>query len=450
MSEEMDRELAELVAGTVVEDRDAGSFKVHRRAFVDERITELERRRIFDKCWLYLGHVSEVRKPGSFVSRNVAGRPLIFNRDRDGKLHAFYNTCSHRGAQVCRERQGKRRNFQCPYHGWVYDDRGVLIDMPGKEAVAPELISSGSMNLREVPRLAEYMGFVFVAYDPDICSLEQFLGDAKDILELTAQHGGADGMEIVGGTQQYSINANWKLLGENSADSYHGIPTHSTYFDYLINRDSLPPFNQEDLEMNVKDLGNGHAVLETRDVVYGRPVAKWAPGWGEEAREEVDAIRDKLVADIGEERAMRIAKGQRNAVLFPNLVINDVMALTVRTYYPDSAGMMRCTSWALAPVGESASSRERRLRNFVEFLGPAGFATPDDVEMLESCQRGYRAIDAVEWNDISRGMRDDLPKTDTEKQMRAFWRKWSTMLGGDSSHTDLGDSAFEADRIAAE
>ena len=448
MSEEMDRELAELVAGTVVEDRDAGSFKVHRRAFVDERITELERRRIFDKCWLYLGHVSEVRKPGSFVSRNVAGRPLIFNRDRDGKLHAFYNTCSHRGAQVCRERQGKRRNFQCPYHGWVYDDRGVLIDMPGKEAVAPELISSGSMNLREVPRLAEYMGFVFVAYDPDICSLEQFLGDATYVLDSAAQQADDRGMEIVPGTQQYSINANWKLLQENSVDSYHGVPTHSTYFDYVVRRDSGFRTVESLGSAESRDLGNGHAVLESYNLApWGRPMARWVPSYGEDAKEEIAKLRAELVERVGEERAEMLANGERNSIIFPNLVINDVMALTVRTFYPDSAGRLQCTSWALAPTGESEASRERRLRSFVEFLGPAGFATPDDVEMLESCQRGYRTIDAVEWNDISRGMRDDLSKSDSEEQMRVFWRKWNAMMNGDASH---GERMPSPHSIAAE
>jgi p-cumate 2,3-dioxygenase alpha subunit len=35
--------------------------------------------------------------------------------------------------------------------------------------------------------------------------------------------------------------------------------------------------------------------------------------------------------------------------------------------------------------------RQRRFENFISFLGPAGFGTPDDVYALEGCQRGFAA-----------------------------------------------------------
>ena len=44
--------------------------------------------------------------------------------------------------------------------------------------------------------------------------------------------------------------------------------------------------------------------------------------------------------------------------------------------------------------------RTTRLDSFLTFLGPGGFATPDDVEALESCQAGFRATE-LEWSDIS-------------------------------------------------
>ena len=58
----------------------------------------------------------------------------------------------------------------------------------------------------------------------------------------------------------------------------------------------------------------------------------------------------------------------------------------------------------LGAGGESAEDSALRLDNFLTFLGPGGFATPDDVEMLESCQRGF-ANREVGWSDISRGMK---------------------------------------------
>ena len=84
----------------VVEDRQRHLFRVSRRAFTDQSVLEAENRNIFDRCWLYVGHSSEIANNCDFITRNVGGRELIFNRDRGGAVHAFLNTCPHRGAMV--------------------------------------------------------------------------------------------------------------------------------------------------------------------------------------------------------------------------------------------------------------------------------------------------------------------------------------------------------------
>ena len=40
-----------------------GLFQIARRAFTSEAVLEVERAQIFDTCWLYLGHESEVKEP---------------------------------------------------------------------------------------------------------------------------------------------------------------------------------------------------------------------------------------------------------------------------------------------------------------------------------------------------------------------------------------------------
>ena len=101
----------------VIENRENLSFVVSREVFVSRDIFEREQRAVFDRCWIYLGHTSELKNPGDFRTRWVAGRPVIFCRDRDGQVHALINSCRHRGAVVCREREGNARNFYCMYHG---------------------------------------------------------------------------------------------------------------------------------------------------------------------------------------------------------------------------------------------------------------------------------------------------------------------------------------------
>lgn len=422
----------------VRDERAAHRFRVHRRVFVDRRILELERQRIFGRCWLYLAHASEVARPGSFVARDVAGRPLLLTRDRDGRLNAFYNTCTHRGAMVCREKSGRQTAFACPYHGWSFDNRGVLINMPGREALPAEANADGSLNLRPVQRLEEFRGFVFVCFDPDAEPLVDYLADAADYLAYVADQG-PDGMEIVGGTQEYSAHANWKMLQENSADGYHGLATHSTYFDYLQSRDGTQRRNPIGATGGVRNLGNGHAVGESvGEMLWGRPYARWTPGWGEGCRGDVEAVAAEIFQRLGPERGNVVVNGDRNLLIFPNLVVNDIMAVTVRTFQPIAPDHMQINSWTLAPIGESRSSRDRRMRNFAEFLGPAGFATPDDVEMLESAQRGYSCHDSVPWNDCSRGMSTSTPSKTEELQLRTFWRRWAQLMNGRDKEELLG------------
>ena len=47
----------------------------------------------------------------------------------------------------------------------------------------------------------------------------------------------------------------------------------------------------------------------------------------------VAQLRAGLVERYGEERGTRISECNRNMLIFPNLVINDIMAITIRTFY---------------------------------------------------------------------------------------------------------------------
>lgn len=419
-------------------DQNAGTFRVARTAFTNQEVFEAERSEIFDRCWIYLGHISELPKKGSFVTRSVAGRNLIFNRDSAGNVNAFLNSCPHRGATVCREPAGNAKNFTCSYHGWVFGADGKNRDLPGIEAYAEGFKEKGCADLTAVPKLENYRGeFWFVCFDPAAVPLQEYLAGATEYLDFIIDQS-ETGMEIISGTQEYAIRANWKLLVENSFDGYHAVSTHSTYFDYLKNMNGV--LAQSNVVGFAKDLGNGHAVVEYT-APWGRPVANWVPAWGEESKPEIDALYNRLVEKFGEQRAQRIAKHSRNLLIFPNLMIVDVMSLTLRTFFPKSPDYNEVTAWALGPSEETSWLRKNRLHSFLEFLGPGGFATPDDVEMLEQCQRGYANAKEVGWNDISRGMTKAEPATVDEHQIRTFWRQWNTLVQRGLSHKNSSNKS---------
>jgi p-cumate 2,3-dioxygenase subunit alpha len=146
----------------IVEDRANGRFLVPRRAFTDKAIFEREYATIFDKCWLYLGHASELPQPGNFLTRTVARRPILFTRDRDGNFNALLNACPHRGAMVCRERKGKSPAFMCMYHGWTFGADGHLMSLPGSAGYPDDFKTDPQKQMVHVPRLERFGDFFFL------------------------------------------------------------------------------------------------------------------------------------------------------------------------------------------------------------------------------------------------------------------------------------------------
>jgi p-cumate 2,3-dioxygenase alpha subunit len=407
----------------VEEDRAHHRFRVHRSTMTSPEIYAMELEKVFGHSWLYVGHESEIRNKGDFVRRPVGNRQVFMVRGRSGQVNVFHNSCTHRGAMVCRQERGTAKVFSCFYHAWSFNTDGDLVGVPDRDAYGDGLDFS-QMGLRSVARVESYRGFVFLSYDPDIVGLEEYLADAKEYLDLVID--ATEDAEIISGTNEYAINANWKLLAENSIDGYHAVSTHDTYFKYLV---ALGTDLHGGVKGTAKALGNGHAVLEYA-APWGRPVAKWEPLFGEDSREEIGRLRADLVEKHGEERASRMADTNRNLLIYPNLVINDIMAITVRTFMPQSPDRMEVTAWELAPSQELPQLRQRRLDSFLTFLGPGGFATPDDIEALESCQTGFHSH-GPEYNDISRGMARE-PEANDEEQMRAFWRRWNEQMIGDA------------------
>src|SRR5947209_9198914 len=179
----------------VLNDPAALQFQVNRATMVDPEILELERRRIFDVCWIYVGHESEVRAPGDFKTRSVCGRPVIFSRDGKNELRVFLNTCRHRGTMVCREPEGNAKIYTCFYHGWSYDRDGRLDGVPGESSYPPGFDRS-QFGLMSPPRVDAYRGFVFVNFDANAMPLADYLAGAKEYIDLVVDQSPTGEMEI--------------------------------------------------------------------------------------------------------------------------------------------------------------------------------------------------------------------------------------------------------------
>ncbi|MFV2009987.1 MULTISPECIES: aromatic ring-hydroxylating oxygenase subunit alpha [unclassified Micromonospora] len=414
------------------EDWEAMRFRVHRSAYRDPGVFRDEIAKIWGHTWLYLGHETEIPNAGDFKTRTLGGRPLIFCRDSAGEVKVFLNACTHRGTILCRHNEGNTKFFQCFYHAWAFSNSGDLAALPGDESYPDDPGFRESMRLRQVPRLQIHEGFVFVAFDPDVPDLLTHLGPAAHYMSLTAKIG-AHGMQTLPGVQLYSVKGNWKLAVENAMDGYHFAPTHNTFVGYLRETG----FAVTDDDQYAYDLGGGHGLLVLTGH-NGRIGMVWEPRFGDEEKARTVAKRNEMIARLGPELAAEIADASRILFVFPNLLLFDLEALTIRQLEPVAPDRTDVRAWQFVETGEPESVRALRIKTMVSFVGPGGLATPDDIEAYEAVQRGIVATadsadPAHDWSDMSRGMANEKQgnqgRSIDEGAMRSFWRHWADRVG---------------------
>ena len=106
-------------ARAFVDDRPGdGIFRVRRGAFVEPDLFEREMERIFQRCWIYICHDSQLRERGQYVRGSIGRYPVFAIRGLDGGIRCFHDSCPHRGSMLTRGRSGVQPTITCRYHGW--------------------------------------------------------------------------------------------------------------------------------------------------------------------------------------------------------------------------------------------------------------------------------------------------------------------------------------------
>ena len=61
---------------------------------------------------------ADLPNPGDYYATDIAGKPILIVRGKEGKAKAFLNACRHRGVKLADEGCGHGQGFTCPYH-WL-------------------------------------------------------------------------------------------------------------------------------------------------------------------------------------------------------------------------------------------------------------------------------------------------------------------------------------------
>jgi Rieske 2Fe-2S family protein len=171
---------------------------------------------IWYRDWLFVGHDCEVAKSGDYMTVQIGEYPILIVRDRDGSLHAFHNSCRHRGSRICSAEHGNSARLVCPYHQWTYQLDGRLFAARDMGAS----FDRAQYGLKPV-HCTSVGGYIWVCvakvapdFEPIRKHIEPYflphrMQDTKVAFESTIIE-----------------RANWKLVWENNRECYHCAANH--------------------------------------------------------------------------------------------------------------------------------------------------------------------------------------------------------------------------------
>ena len=174
--------------------------------------------------WLAAGRAAELDRPGTFITRDVAGASVLLVRGPDGRLQGFHNVCRHRGTRLCVTDAGTfAGSIQCPYHAWTYGLDGALLAAPQMdEAVG---FTKADYPLRPVA-CETWDGHIFINLSDEPPPLwEQIRGLPERFTPW-----GMPQLRMVHRIQ-YDVATNWKLVVQNYNECLHCPVIHP-----LLNR----------------------------------------------------------------------------------------------------------------------------------------------------------------------------------------------------------------------
>jgi phenylpropionate dioxygenase-like ring-hydroxylating dioxygenase large terminal subunit len=188
-----------------------------------------ELRHLFRPAWHPVATVGDLARPGDFLTLDLLETPILL-RNFDGELRAFLNVCPHRHSRLTDRPRGNSERLRCQYHGWEYKEDGRTGQVPDARAFRPWDRENACLRTFRVDTCGEV---VFVNLSDDGVSLRDWLGPLWD--EWSAGFGGAYRFAAAWGQD---FPCNWKVVLENSLESYHIPQVHPKTFKEMPAEDN--------------------------------------------------------------------------------------------------------------------------------------------------------------------------------------------------------------------
>jgi phenylpropionate dioxygenase-like ring-hydroxylating dioxygenase large terminal subunit len=190
--------------------------------YTDPTIFEREKTRIFGDLWHFAGFAGDLANDNDYITTEIGTESIVVQNFK-GTLRAFRNVCSHRMSLIRSEPSGNGP-LRCPYHLWTYDECGIPA-IPRPQGFCG-LTQEQRKELALLSWQLETCGqFIFVRCDASGPSLKSYLGP---MYESLADYSSGIGTRI--DRYELTVEANWKVVVENTLESYHIWSVHEQTF----------------------------------------------------------------------------------------------------------------------------------------------------------------------------------------------------------------------------
>lgn len=396
-----------------------GPSRVPAWVYSDPEIFRREREVIFrGRTWNYVALACEIPEPGDFKRSWVADMPVVVARDADGGVNVFVNRCAHRGVEFCKQARGNAKEFMCPYHQWTYDLKGNLTGVAFRKGFRRQGGMPGDFRLEdhalETLKVTERNGAVFASFDPSTEPFEDYLGEK--MLRYFDRIFDGRAIKVLGYMRQI-IPANWKLYFDNQKDPYHATLLHYFLISFGLFRASEPSFVRMD------ETGRHSALVsqkgEQGDIAGGEDMKHNDPALKLQGPQMLQPVREYKGADTVVIHT-----------IWPALIVQQQSnTLAMRHVIPRGPGSYELAWTFFGYADDDAAMTERRLMQ-ANLMGPAGFVSVDDSEVVAFAQDGlapYEASDGVVEMDGR-----EIKEADTlvsEGAVRGFYDYYRRVMG---------------------
>lgn len=403
-----------------------------RSLYSDPDIYSQELEQIFGRCWLFVGHESQIPNTNDFLANYIGEDPVLITRDAKGKVHALLNMCRHRGNRVCRADSGNSPSFMCTYHGWTFASDGKLVGVPGyKEAYFEELDRS-QWGLIEA-RCETYKGLIFANWDNAAPALYDYLGNMGYYLDLLVDRrdGGA---EVLKGNHRWVFKANWKICSDNFAgDGYHLPISHGS--TSVTGGQRRQGINTEPHRANAS-VGNGHSQIGVHLGTEDSPSAN--AGAFKEVQNYFESIRGEIRQRLGEQRARQLLSGV--ATVFPNC--SHLGGLMIRAWHPRGPFATEVWSYCIIDKQTPQEVKVAMRRRLLSTFSSGGLFEQDDGDNFDQCTKSGLSPTARKYPmNLSMGIGHEFTHeaapglmglSTSEGNQRGFYNRWAEMMDAPS------------------